>query len=77
MALRAQFPSRVEEPPQHRFPAVRLLQGSRPQSLNLGLVKSEARRALDRGIPAPVPRSLYAAENQDPDYPERGVNFDQ
>jgi len=35
-------------------------------SLNLSAVKSEAQRALERGVPAPLPRSLYGAENADP-----------
>jgi hypothetical protein len=34
-------------------------------SLDLSAVKSEAQRALERGIPAPLPRSLYAVE-EDP-----------
>ena len=31
-------------------------------SLDLSAVKSEAQRVLDRGVPAPLPRSLYATE---------------
>jgi hypothetical protein len=35
-------------------------------SLDLSAVKSEAQRALDSCIPAPLPRSLYGGENADP-----------
>jgi hypothetical protein len=35
-------------------------------TLNLSAVKSEAQRALERGIEAPLPRSLYAPADADP-----------
>jgi hypothetical protein len=35
-------------------------------TLSLAAVKSEAQRVLERGVPAPLPRSLYAAVEQDP-----------
>jgi hypothetical protein len=31
-------------------------------SLNLGPVKSEAQRVLERGVPTPLPRSLYGTD---------------
>ena len=45
--------------------AVPGIDGRDVPTLNLSAVKAEAQRALDRGIPAPLPRSLYAVQ-EDP-----------
>jgi hypothetical protein len=42
------------------------LDGRDVPSLNLGAVKSEAQRVLERGVPTPLPRSLFAPEDEDP-----------
>jgi len=43
--------------------------------LYIDAVRHEAARALERGIPRPVPRSPFAEENADPDHPLGGMTF--
>jgi hypothetical protein len=39
--------------------------GREVPGVDLSALKLEAQRALERGIPAPLPRSFYGAENAD------------